>query len=476
MKKLVFLFILCFLSSPATAQEDQIDYSEAIKLIEVWLDAQKDYEKLPGITAIVIDDQKVLWQGGFGLSYRRNGIEADPSTRFSICSISKLFTSVAIMKLYDEGKLRLDDRLSELLPWYNLDQQFEETSPITVRSLLTHSSGLPREAAYPYWTGPYFNFPSAKEVRTKLGEQETLYPASTYFQYSNLGLTLLGEIVKEISGMSYDEYIRKNILEPLEMTATTTDIPKEMHGMELAVGYGALNRAGERDAVPIFEANGIQAAAGFASTVEDLGKFASWQFQLLDTNTSIILKPSTLKFMQRVHWTEPDWKLTWGLGFSVRKGGNGKTYVGHGGSCPGYRSSFILDPELKRGFVVMINAGGTNPGKYSDGIEHILSKVKKAEAEEDEIDLTDYIGYYSAQPWASERYLGSWGGQLVSISLPTNNPGNSMTFFKHVKGDVFQRVRSNGEAGETLSFERDANGKIFRSESHGNYSRKMDSK
>ena len=77
-------------------------------------------------------------------------ITSSPKTLGSICSISKLFTSVAIMKLYDEGKLRLDDEVKDLLPWFDLNQQYTESGPITVRGLLTHSSGLPREAAAPY--------------------------------------------------------------------------------------------------------------------------------------------------------------------------------------------------------------------------------------------------------------------------------------------------------------------------------------
>jgi len=84
------------------------------------------------------------------------------------------------------------------------------------------------------------------------------------------------------------------------------------------------------------------------------------------------------------------------------------------------------------------------------------------------------VGHYSEQPWWSESYIGSWQGQLVSMPLPTNSPGNSMTFYKHVEGDVFQRIRSNGEPGEMLTFERNDSGEVFRSESHGNYSVKKE--
>ena len=137
-----FLLLLSFCTQSYSQNNDK-DYSEAIALIEVWLEAQKDFDKLPGISASVVQDQEVIWSGAFGMANRETGKASESTTLGSICSISKLFTAVAIMKLYDEGKLRLDDRVSDLLPWYDLPQQYEDSGPITVRSLLTHSSGLP---------------------------------------------------------------------------------------------------------------------------------------------------------------------------------------------------------------------------------------------------------------------------------------------------------------------------------------------
>ena len=181
--------------------------------------------------------------------------------------------------------------------------------------------------------------------------------------------------------------------------------------------------------------------------------------------------------MQSVHWTDPDWKLTWGLGFVVRKGPDGNTWVGHGGSCPGYRSSFQLDLKNKRGYAVMINSSGTNPGKYIGGIHGILGKLKRPKAEEEnkpaQADLKPYTGYYNSMPWSSEEYIGTWDGKLVMMDLPTDNPARAMTFFKHVEGDTFRRVRDNGELGEALVFERDENGTITRYQRHGNYTKKM---
>lgn len=472
----IVFFLLCLPLSFTYSQSETSKYDEAIQLIEVWLEAQKDYENLPGISASVVEGQDVVWSGAFGMANREDNVETDASTMCSICSISKLFTAVAIMQLYDQGKLRLDDKVGDLLPWFDLDQAFSDSGPITVRSLLTHSSGLPREANFPYWTGPDFPFPSSKEMISELKNQETLYPASTYFQYSNLGLSLLGEIVTEVSGESYDAFVKKNILDPLGLTSTRTQMPKSMYGKELAVGYSASNRSGEREKVNLFNANGIGPAAGFASNVIDLGKFASWQFRLRDTSVAEILKPSTLKNMHNVHWTNPDFNTTWGLGFVVYKGPGGSKWVSHGGSCPGYRSVLQLDLNKKRAFAVMINASGTNPGKYSAGINGILGKIKGEKADDneaDQLDLTAYTGYYNSQPWWGESYISTWEGKLVEISLPTDNPANSMTLYKHIEGDTFRRIRKNDDLGETVVFERDENGQVYRMKQHGNYSKKM---
>ncbi len=472
-----FLFLTCFfLLHNAYSQDSKKDYTEAFQLVEVWLEAQKDFDQLPGLTAIVVEDQEVLWSGAFGMANKEKGLETKKNTICSICSISKLFTSVAIMKLYDEGKIRLDDKVSDHLSAYDLKQQYPESGPITIRSLLTHSSGLPREAGYPYWTGPDFPFPSKEEINSKLKDQETLYPASTYFQYSNLGLTLLGEIVAEISGMPYEDYVEQNILIPLGLSNTRSTLPENLYGEELAIGYSAINREGNRNKVKLFQANGIAPAAGFSSTVEDLGKFASWQFRLRDSSLVEILKPSTLKNMQRVHWTNPDWSTTWGLGFSVYKGSDGNTWIGHGGSCPGYRSTLQINLKTKRAFSVMINASGTNPNKYGKGINAIMNKMgttKKDLDSEASEKLKEYAGYFDSSPWWGETYISTFNGKLVSLGLPSAEPAESMTFYKHVDGDIFRRVRKDKTLGETLTFLRDQDGKIIKIERHGNFSSKI---
>lgn len=461
MTTLTLLSLLLLLPLTGRTESPAKDYTEAFELMRVWLDAQRDYDRLPGISVAILENQEVLWADGFGCANVDEQLPFTPETIGSICSISKLFTSVAIMKLYDDGKLRLDDRIEDLLPWYNLEQAYPESGPVTVRTLLTHSSGLPRESDFPYWIGPDYPFPSRAEIMQMLPNQSTLYPSSTYFQYSNLAMTLLGEIVREVSGMPYDEYVQTYILDPLELSDTRTYMPEELWGAQLAHGWSVLQRDGTRNRENFFEADGIMAAAGFSSTVMDLARFATWQLRLLETNTPEILKPSTLRYMQNVHYTDPSWETTWGLGFSVRKADDGTHWVGHGGYCPGYQSALQIHPTSNRAYSVIINANGVSPLKYVRGVHGILSKVTSKSAEilpEDLPDLGPFTGYYRYNQ--GERYLGSWEGRLFLITLPNDSPAASMTFYRHTEGDTFHRLRPDGSKGEPMTFHRDEQGRV----------------
>jgi CubicO group peptidase (beta-lactamase class C family) len=467
------IVLLLSLAQITNAQTSNTDYSDAFRLLDQWIAAGRDYGHLPGISVAVVKDQETIWSKAYGYSNLANKVPATTNTLYSICSISKLFTAIAIMQLYEEGKLRLDDPVTSVLTDFSLKQQFKDSGPITIRSLLTHSSGLPRESDYPYWTGPDFPFPTESQVNSKLSSQQTLYPASTYFQYSNLGLTLLGEIVEKVSGKKYKEYVEEKILKPLQLNATHPYLPKEEYGKKLAIGYSAISREGNREPVALFDARGITAAAGYSSNVTDLARFASWQFRLLEKGGTEVLKTSTLKEMQRVHWIDPDWTTSWGLGFSVSKQGT-TTLVGHGGSCPGYRSTLQMDPKEKLAYTVMINAGGESPEFYAREIREVISKIpKEKQALKPEVDLNKFAGLYSSQPWSSEFLVTPWYGDLAILELPSANPDESMTLLRHVEGNKFRRVRSDKTLGEEHIFETDSNGNVVRVIRHSNYSMKI---
>ena len=240
----------------------------------------------------------IIWSEAFGMANEEDLMSVENT--FSFCSISKLFTSIAIMKLIEEKKIALNDPINKLLPWFDLKQQFENSPPLTIKSILTHSSGLPRESNHPYWSWPDFPFPSKEDVVKELKNQEMLYPSSKYYQYSNLGLSLLGYVIEEVSGESFEDYIDKNILEPLNMKDTKTYMSEEDYGELLSIGYSSIKRNRNRDKVNFFNADGIAAAAGFTSNVEDLAKFAAWQMKLLNSLEKNIISSETLKEMHMV--------------------------------------------------------------------------------------------------------------------------------------------------------------------------------
>lgn len=469
---------LAMTSGLARAQDvtDHPRVIEALGLVEVWLSAQRDYQDLPGVSAGVVHDQDLVWSGGFGYADREQRTPATPGTIYSICSISKLFTSVAVMQLRDRGKFSLDDEVETVLPWFQLEQAHPGSPPITVEGLLTHSAGIPRESDFPYWTDP-FEFPTHDEVVERVVAQETLYPAWTYYQYSNLGLTLAGEIVSETSGEAFGDYVRRHILDPLEMTSTTPEIGDEWGNPRMATGYSARQRDGNRRNVKPFAGRGIAPAMGFASTVEDLARFASWQFRLLESGATEILNANTLREMHRVHWVDPGWETTWGLGFGVSRRGD-KTFVRHGGSCPGFRSEFLIQPDDEIATIVMVNASGTDPGLLARRAYEIMADALKDVEDGEErkrlpAQMEKYVGAYDEYPWGGESDVIPWEGGLAVVSLPTDDPLDALMKLRHIEGDRFCRVRDDESLGEEIVFETDANGDVLRMWRHSNSSERM---
>jgi CubicO group peptidase (beta-lactamase class C family) len=473
MRALIMASILFLLCCRSLGQIKKTDYSDMLQVIDAWLDAQREFDKLPGISVAIVQDQDMIFKKGYGYADIDNKVLMKPETIFSICSISKLFTSIAIMQLWEQGKLRLDDSLSFLLPAFNIRQQYAESVPISVRSMLTHSSGLPRDADSS-WNAPNFYFLTTEELKKSLVKKETLYPSSTYFQYSNLAMSLLGEIVSAKTGKDYKDYAEENILKPLQLSNTHPYLPEKRWRGEMATGYGALNREGNRKMQPLFRTNAITPAAGYSSNVIDLAKFASWQLRLLSNGKSEVLRPSTLKEMQRIQWISPDKKLTWGLGFYIAYDANGETRFGHDGSCPGYVSVVMIDPKKKIGVTLMINAQGVDVYKYSNQIFSLLNKTITEDTTTKNIDLTDYKGRYDNYTWAGETVVIPFRGKLILLGLPANAPSDNLKEYQYIKKDTFKRIRPDDKTlGEELIFERDEKGHIKNLHSFSHYENKI---
>ena len=121
-----------------------------------------------------------------------------------------------------------------------------------------------------------------------------------------------------------------------------------------------------------------------------------------------------------------------------------------------------------------INAQGVSPSKYATGIRDLILKAASGERESKEgIDLEDYVGLYDEQPWWGESFVFPWQGKLAVVGLPSENPAENMTLFKHIEGDAFRRIREDKTLGEELRFERDESGKVVRMWQHSNYNKRI---
>lgn len=476
MGKLTAISFVCltwlWLGGPVAAQEpkkaldakpakvaEREEVASAIRLLEAWIETQLAYRGLPGLSMAIVHDQEVVWTKGFGLADVEKKIPATPGTIYRIASISKLFTAVAVLQLRDQGKLKLDDPVEKYLPWFKVKTPHADAPAITVRQLLMHTSGLPREAAFPYWTD--FKFPTRKEMIDALPAQEAVYPPDTKWKYSNLGLALAGEIVVAVSGESFENYVQKHIFDPLGMKSSSVNLP-EAHKARLATGYGRRLPEGKREVRPFTDAQGIAPAAGLATTAEDLARFLALQFREGPAAGSQILRGSTLQEMHRVHWLMPDWKSGRGLGFHIIHRDDGDL-VGHGGWVAGYQSSVYFRPKDKVGIVALYNAddGLPYPGSPDSVVDRAFQWVGAAIAkstaavkeEKARPEWQQYVGKYRS-PWADSQVL-VMNGKLVLINPTEHDPAGTLATLAPVAEHQF-RIEGgavSGPHGELVVFE-----------------------
>jgi D-alanyl-D-alanine carboxypeptidase len=442
-----------------------------IRVFEAWATTQMAYRGLPGMSFGVVTDQQLIWSSGLGYADREARTPATPQTIYRIASITKLFTATAIMGLRDAGRLQLDDPVAQHLPWFQIRRRHEDDPPITIRQLLTHTSGLPRESAFPYWTDGVF--PTRDEMIAMLPDQETIFAPLTQWKYSNLALTLAGEIVATVSGMSYRDYVHAHILEPLGMESTSVELPDE-HRERLATPYARRLPDGSRAVQPFTDCRGITPAANMSTTVEDLARFAMLQLRDGPVGGAQILKGSTLREMHRVHWLNPDWKMGWGLGFQVRRRGE-QTLIEHGGAVPGFRTLLSICPDDKIAFVALTNADDGDPGFYVEQAYNVIApaihrtRAPQLELSEEHPEWQRYTGAYRNLWGDSEVLLTHRGLELMTTTGP--DPSMARLHLQPEGEHTFRITGDNGfeNIGELVVFELGPDGDVVRLKVGANY-------
>lgn len=319
-------------------------FSQKAKHIEQLLAAYDKAGKFSG-TVLIAEKGKIIFEKSYGY---RNGPKKEKNTNNSLYrmfSTTKMFTATVILKLEEEGKLSVNDKLSKYYP------NFPKGDSITLANILCHTSGIPNDTDSENTVDAetFLKFISSKPLNFSPGKQ---------WDYSNSGYYILGYIIKKVTGLEYDKAIENYILKPLQMNHTGfhfNDVTDE----NKAFGYEFLSDNRSQEAFR-FKTDHPFAAGAMYGTAEDLFKFS----ESLKNNT-ILTKASTDK-MSTLYFNE-----YYGLGASVSKI-YGKTRVGHDGGGPGYRSRYyrVLDDDIC--FIIMTNSELSHIGTIIPKIESII--------------------------------------------------------------------------------------------------------
>ena len=444
---------------PHPLLNEHANLATAIDILDGWAAHQRARKRQPGIAIGIVYNGELLWGAGYGMSDIDSQTPVTLDTRFRIASITKTFTATAILQLRDAGKLRLDDPVSEHLDWFDL--RYEDAPPITIRNLLTHSSGLPRDSANPMWTDC-----QAPDWDTFVADtrhrQPTRAPYAA-FAYSNLGYSLLGGVIAAVTGETWADYLQANVLDPLDMTETRP-VPRA-DDPQLATGYTRERENGTRDALPFWIMKGFEASANFASSVKDLVKYAAFH---LGERGEEVLSAYSLLDMHRVHFLNEGWEGGYGLGLGLYRLKD-RVISGHGGGYPGYLTAFSLCRELKAGVIVLTNSLGGDPHDYvSQAFKLVLPELAKLQKEESQAsaDWARYVGDYESE-WARQKVVIRDGQlQLLSLDWLSEDP----TILEPTDQPHTFRLKQKGQSNETLRFELDETGAVIRMWERNEYS------
>ena len=451
-RSILFTLLIGALSPTLTYAQSVVTAPEVeaqIDLFSAWLEGQLEIRGLPGIAVGVVSGDDLVWARGFGHADVDADQPMESDTRFRMASHSKLFTATAIMQLREEGRIRLDDPVTDYLQWFTYQTASPDDPPVTIEQLLTHSSGLPREAGS-HWTD--FDFPTADEVRALMQDRVAPFSPEVRWKYSNLAYTIAGMLVEEVSGMSWADYLQQNIFDPLGMGASSVDQPDPM----LATGYGRRMPDGSRQVFPFVDARGMAAATGLTSNVEDMARFVSAQFRQGARGGDQLLSTASLREMHRVRMLETTWTRGQGIGFSVQRR-DGTLYVGHGGGYPGYTTNTTIQLDSEVGVIVLTNTNDSNPAQIAQQLmETVGHAVAEATAVQPDVAVWDpawerFAGVYRSR--GGETRVLVMNERLVSMN-PWSTSIGEPTYLEPIGDGTFRMIAptGGGPVGEVVRF------------------------
>ena len=341
LRRCTAILVLAFIYATAVAHADPVDDFVKAQLAEF---------ELPGLSLAVVKDGAIVKVEGYGFADIDRKVPATPATVYKIGSISKQFIAAGIMLLAQDKRLSLDDRINKYLQ--NAPSSW---SPITIRHLLTHTSGLIRES--PAFT-PFKNVSDADLIQAVYQVPLRFTPGEKW-EYSNSGYVAAAEIIRIVAGRPWWEFLNEKVFTPSDMTVTlptntTANVP------DRAVGYGGTNNKRKVD-----EWVALRASGAFLSNVLDLAKWDA----LLYTD-KILNQASRREMWARVRLndmsTDP-----YGLGWHVDLGVGKRPRIWHGGGLPGFTSHFVRYPDERLTVIALSNGDDSDMGAIANGVARL---------------------------------------------------------------------------------------------------------
>jgi putative ATP-binding cassette transporter len=338
-------------AEPVEAEPPSLTQAE-IEKIEAFVQKQMKIAKIPGLSVVIVKENQTVYQKGFGFAHLKSKEPVTPATLFELASASKPFTALAVLQLEEKGLIKLDDPVDKYIPWLKMKYKGQEVQ-MTIKHLLHHSTGL-----------QYFEtlgrIPVSKEddalekaVQTLKGYELTVPPGKRY-TYTSIAYSVLGFLIEKVSGQSYEEYIKKNILMPLQMNRTCL-FREEAKGM--ATGYKiCFNKPSAYDA-PMFRGN--KPGAYIMTNAQDLAQWLKIQMGTIE--------PGGLnkELIEKSHVPAPDIGCpNYAAGWFVLPN---YRLITHGGLNPNF-SAFIGFGDEKLGVGVLANMGTMLTNGIGQGI------------------------------------------------------------------------------------------------------------
>lgn len=365
----LYLFLLVISPAITRAQNDSLRLKNIEAAIPVIDKIFKDYAEknhFPGFAYGLVVGNKLIYSGSTGIINMEQKIPASSSSDFRIASMSKSFTAMSILKLRDEGKLKLDDPAWLYVPEMKGQHYItKDATEITIRNLLSHAAGFPEDNPW----GDRQLAITGKELKNfiKKGISFSNNPAMAY-EYSNLGFNILGLIVTKVSGKPCQQYINDNILQPLGMTHTYWEYSK-VPADKLAHGYRWLNEQWIEQ--PMLHNGAGAPMGGMITTIEDFSKYVALHLSAWPPKNERESGPvnrSSIREMQHP-WNVPslnaNYKYPGGracptvgayaYGLRWTKDCDGRVFIAHTGGLPGFGSNWEIMPDYGIGIISFAN-------------------------------------------------------------------------------------------------------------------------